>query len=67
MSDARCGLIDIKKLMIYDELKFSNDLHKIKYIDVSSEIFQNFMLLAIDGVVYKYDLASGELLYQFKA
>lgn len=51
MGDARCGVNDIKRLMVYDELKFSNDLHKIKFIDTGSEITNNFMLIAIDGVV----------------
>ena len=63
MGDARVGVADLKKLTVYDDLKFSNDLHKIKYIDISSEIGNNFMLIAIDGVIYKYDLASHELLY----
>lgn len=48
---------------MYDDIKFSNDLHKIKYIDVGSSIANNFMLISIDGTIYKYDLASHELLY----
>lgn len=67
IGDARSSILDLKKLTVYDDIKFSNDLHKIKYIDVGSSIANNFMLISIDGTIYKYDLASHELLYQFKA
>jgi len=33
---------------------------------MSSEPHRNFFLLAMDGVVYKYDLVTKELLFQFK-
>jgi hypothetical protein len=32
---------------------------------MSSEPHNNFFLMAMDGVVYKYDLTTKELLYQF--
>lgn len=38
-------------------------MHKIKFLELSAEVENNFMLLAIDGVIYKYDLASKELLF----
>jgi hypothetical protein len=33
---------------------------------MSSEPHRNFFLIAMDGVAYKYDLVSKELLFQFK-
>ena len=33
---------------------------------MSSEPHRNFFLIAMDGLVYKYDLVSKELLFQFK-
>jgi hypothetical protein len=33
---------------------------------VSSEVDNNFMLITIDGSVYKYDLATRDLLFSFK-
>ena len=60
------GVIDFVKIGIFDEIKFTNDLHKIKYISLSSEYENNYMMLAIDGTVYKYDLATREMLFSFK-
>ena len=60
------GLESIQKVNIFDEIKFSNDLHRIRYIQISSEIENNYMLITIDGSVYKYDLATRELLFSFK-
>jgi hypothetical protein len=57
----------IERISIFDEIKFSNDLHRIKFIELSSEVENNFMMLAIDGTIYKYDLASKELLFSFKS
>lgn len=54
---------DFIKIGIFDEIKFSNDLHRIRYISLSSEIEHNYMMLAIDGTVYKYDLATKEMLF----
>lgn len=33
---------------------------------MSSEPHRNFFLIAMDGIVYKYDLVTKELLFQFK-
>lgn len=57
------GVNDFIKIGIFDEIKFSNDLHRIRYISLSSEIEHNYMMLAIDGTVYKYDLATKEMLF----
>lgn len=54
------------RIGIFDEINFTNDLHKIKFVVLSSEIENNYMMLAIDDTVYKYDLATKELLFSFK-
>jgi hypothetical protein len=51
---------------IFDNIKFANDLHRIKFLDLASDINNNYMMLAIDGTIYKYDLATKELLFSFK-
>jgi hypothetical protein len=63
--EVRC-LDSIQKVGTFDEIKFSNDLHRIRYMQLSSELGNNFLLITIDGSVYKYDLASRELLFSFK-
>lgn len=60
------GIESIQRLAIFDNLKFTNDLHRIKFLELASDINNNYMILAIDGTIYKYDLASKELLFQFK-
>jgi len=40
---------------------------KIDLVAISSEPHRNFFLLAMDGIVYKYDLVTKELLFQFKS
>lgn len=60
------GVNDFIKIGIFDEIKFTNDLHRIRYISLSSEYENNYMMLAIDGTVYKYDLATKEMLFSFK-
>lgn len=60
------GVDDFVKIGMFDEIKFANDLHRIKYISLSSEMENNYMMLAIDGTVYKYDLATKEMLFSFK-
>lgn len=60
------GVSEFVKIGIFDEIKFTNDLHKIKFVCLSSEMENNYMMLAIDGTVYKYDLASKEMLFSFK-
>jgi len=51
------------RIGIFDEINFTNDLHKIKFVSLSSEMENNYMMLAIDGTVYKYDLATKEMLF----
>jgi hypothetical protein len=57
------NLEEIQRISLFDELQFSNDLNKIKFLELSQEIKDNFMVLAIDGTVHKYDIASKELLF----
>lgn len=54
--------------MYDDELKFDAKKkdQRIEHIALSSEPHRNFFLLAMDGVVYKYDLVTKELLFEFK-
>jgi hypothetical protein len=52
---------------LFDEIKFNNDLHRIRFIELSGKPQNNFMVLAIDGSIYKYDLASKELIQYFKS
>lgn len=56
----------VQKTGIFDELKFNTDINKIKFIELSHEIDNNFVILAVDGTVYKYDLATREMVYSFK-
>ena len=65
----RCPLIAVeglKQVEIYDEELFlPTEESKINLVQMSSEPHNNFFLMAMDGVVYKYDLTTKELLYQF--
>ncbi len=61
------GLDSLQKIGTFDEIKFSNDLHRIRFLQMSSQLDNNFMLLTIDGTVYKYDLATKDLLFSFKS
>ena len=63
----RKELDSMQKIGSFDEIKFSNDLHRIRFVQVSSQMDTNFMLITIDGTVYKYDLATRELLFSFKS
>ena len=47
-------------------MKFSNDMNRLRFISLSSEREHNYMMISIDGVVYKYDLSSKEMLFSFK-
>lgn len=53
--------------MVFNEIKFSNDLHKIRNISLPSNPDNNYLLLSIDGVIHKYDISTKELLFSFKA
>lgn len=68
--DNLCERIDIIKshrTMIFNEIKFSNDLHKIRNIALPTNPDNNFLLLSIDGVIHKYDIATKDLIFSFKA
>lgn len=64
-----CPLVSVegvKRIEIYDdELTFNTPQSKIMDVAMSSEPHRNFFLIAMDGFVYKYDLVSKELLFQF--
>lgn len=60
------GLDSIHKVGQFDDIKFSNDLHRIRFIQLSSEIDNNFMLITIDGTVFRHDLATREVQFSFK-
>ena len=56
--------VNLKRIEVYDdELRFLNEKQKIDKIAMSSEPHCNFFLIGMDGVVYKYDLVSKELLF----
>ena len=60
------GVEGVKRIEVYDdELTFSKTDSKIQDVAMSSEPHRNFFLIAMDGLVYKYDLVSKELLFQF--
>ena len=64
-----CPLVSVaglKRIEIYDdELTFNTPDSTIQHVSMSSEPHRNFFLIAMDGLVYKYDLVSKELLFQF--
>lgn len=53
--------------MVFNEIKFSNDLNKIRNVCLPSNPDSNYLLLSIDGVIHKYDISTKELLFSFKA
>lgn len=58
------GCDSLKRIEIYDdELKFASKSQTIDLVAISSEPHRNFFLLAMDGIVYKYDLVTKELLF----
>lgn len=58
------GCDNLKRVEIYDdELKFASKSQTIDLVALSSEPHRNFFLLAMDGIVYKYDLVTKELLF----
>ena len=67
---AKCPLNNVdslKRIEIYDdELTFVSRDSKIDMCVISSEVHRNFFLIAMEGTVFKYDLVSKELLFQFK-
>lgn len=63
----RIDIIKSHRTMIFNEIKFSNDLHKIRNIALPTNPDNNYLLLSIDGVIHKYDLSNKELVFSFKA
>ena len=62
------GISGTKRIEIYDdELTFQSRNQTIDLVQVSSESHRNFFLLAMDGIIYKYDLVTKELLFQFRS
>lgn len=63
----KCPLVSVlgtKRIEVYDdELTFSSVESSIDDVAMSSEPHRNFFLIAMDGIVYKYDLCSKELLF----
>ena len=60
------GVEGVKRIEIYDdELTFNTPESRIDHVSMSSEPHRNFFLIAMDKLVYKYDLVSKELLFQF--
>ena len=61
------GVEGLKRIEIYDdELTFVAKDSDIDLVQMSSEPHRNFFLIAMDGIVFKYDLVTKELLFQFK-
>jgi hypothetical protein len=59
--------VKLHKVCQFDELIFTNDLHKIKFIQLPRDPLNNYFLIAIDGTIYKYDLSSRDCCWQFKS
>jgi len=58
---------DTKRIEVYDdELTYLGKATAITSVQMSSEPHRNFFLVVMDSIVYKYDLVSKELLFQFK-
>ena len=57
------GVEGLKRIEIYDdELTFVSKDSDIDLVQMSSEPHRNFFLIAMDGIVFKYDLVTKELL-----
>ena len=63
----RTDIVRLHRTMVFNEIKFSNDLHKIRNISLPSNPDNNYLLLSIDGVIHKYDISTKELMFSFKA
>lgn len=66
----KCPLIGVlgqKRIEVYDdELTYLNQNSTIQFSQLSSEPSRHFVLIAMDSIVYKYDLVTKNLLFQFK-
>ena len=67
----KCPLVGVhatKRMEIYDdELTFASANTQISHLEMSSEEAKHFFLVAMDQVVFKYDLVTRQLLFQFKS
>ena len=63
--DERMNLERLHKISSFNEIKFTNDLHKVRHIQLSSLSDHHQMLLTLDGAIHKYHLADKELIYRF--
>jgi hypothetical protein len=60
------GIEDTKRIELYDdELTYMSERTTIDLVQVSSEPNRNFFLVSMDNIVYKYDIVTKELLFQF--
>ena len=68
---ANCPLVGVeglKRVEVYDdELTFVSQDATIDFVQMSSEPHRNFFLIGMSGIIYKYDLVTKELLFQFKS
>ena len=61
------NFVDTKHIETYDnEFQYNSDDTVIDLVQMSSEPHRNFLLVAMDNTVYKYDLVTKKLLFQFK-
>lgn len=61
------GVLGTKRIEVYDdELTYINPNSIIVHQEMSSEDARHFFLISMDSVVYKYDLVTKQLLFQFK-
>jgi len=58
------GINQLQRIdVIEDEIKFSSNYSVISYCQISSEPHTNFVLVAIEGSIFKYDIITKELLF----
>jgi len=60
------GVEKLQKMASFEDLNISGSLGKVRFIQVASELENNFMIAAIEGVVYRYSLTSREEEFSFK-
>lgn len=61
------GVKETKRIEVYDdELTYAGQDSKIDFTAMSSEETRHFFLISMDQMVYKYDLVTKQLLFQFK-
>lgn len=57
-------VVDLKRIELYDtELHFMSKDSQIDLLQMSSEPHRNFFLVAMEHVIYKYDLVTKQLLF----